>query len=512
MTTREINMVKRIVPLILLVLLAGQLSGCALMPSSDLVELIDSGDNIAVEVIAPSSYKVQDILGQQVDTFEWIQLDKLKTYNEAFRLDFDDIFYTVIISENGEGGKNGCLFVGKDGKRNGNSTLEDGLRNKVFQEKYWSKDETKRALRKIASEAYADIDASENGQYALMASINAYYNLLSDSVNPSAFNPTQSVTREQFASLLYRYNTPVSKDYLADYAGITDPYTQQVGGETAHTAFAKQMDRYSFLKAADGSLDGNNSQGSITRLEAIYMVVQSQFSKELEQVNPKEKVSYSDVKNGGDIALKQGFRIKNKDTKEVEEKKNWETYTLYYMLQNPDKGIQQELYNAIVIADKLGLMGVDEENAIRWDEPISRSESIELLIKVAEAKNKLYGYLSENEFGAMESKVVDNSSSSIPSNVPVPSVEDAASSSSSGSLPEKESVEAIAPTAPKTQPQNSSSSKEQQIIDESKQNSSKPASKGPNGLIIHDGFDGIKYEGETGKTESGGGWNNSIYG
>ena len=73
----------------------------------------------------------------------------------------------------------------------------------------------------------------------------------------------------------------------------------------------------------------------------------------------------------------------------------------------------------------------------------------------------------------------------------------------------QKAVEAMAPTTPKTQPQNSSPSKEQQIIDESKQNSSKPASNGPK---IHTSWDDIKYEGETGETKGGGGWNNAIYG
>ena len=70
-------------------------------------------------------------------------------------------------------------------------------------------------------------------------------------------------------------------------------------------------------------------------------------------------------------------------------------------------------------------------------------------------------------------------------------------------------VSAMAPVT-ESQPQPSSSSKEQQIVDQSRNSSSKPNG----GLIIHDGWGDLKPadKKETGETKAGGGWNNAIYG
>lgn len=398
MSGKFINLKKVIIPIITFVIMASQLSGCAAMPSKDLIHMLDDGQNIAIEVALPTAYEVYTEVGE-VREINWIQLDQLKTFNNGFRQSFDKVFNTNIITQDGVNGKSSCLFVDAAGDRNGNTTIEDAFRNKVFQEKYWSKAEVKDKLTELGSDAYTDVGG--NAQYGLMGAINAYFNLLQDNKNPDAFNPTKSVTREEFNALVYRSTNPVSKDYLVNYAGSEDTYALQMGGETDFTAMSKQMDKYNFLTSANGSMDATNIGGAITRAEAVYTIVTSQFSKELADVREaggKVKCGYTDVKNGGNIALKQGFQYKDKTTKQLVGKDRWQTFTLYRVVQNPDKGLQTELHDAMVVASNLGLLGNGAIES-RWDEPLSKAEAIQLMIDTFEAKNDLYGYQSTAEYG-----------------------------------------------------------------------------------------------------------------
>lgn len=124
-------------------------------------------------------------------------------------------------------------------------------------------------------------------------------------------------------------------------------------------------------------------------------MVNKHFPDQLEKVTGKEK-AFNDTKNAGDIALKVGFKQKDKETKQIIEKDRWQSYTLAFMLQNPDKGMQEELYKSMVVAKDLKL--IDGEDS-RWDEPIGKAEAIQLIMNTHLAKNKLYGYLSEVEYG-----------------------------------------------------------------------------------------------------------------
>ncbi|SMB89959.1 hypothetical protein SAMN00017405_0687 [Desulfonispora thiosulfatigenes DSM 11270] len=125
------------------------------------------------------------------------------------------------------------------------------------------------------------------------------------------------------------------------------------------------------------------------------MVVNKHFLDELSKVNDRDK-AFKDTKNGGDVAFRLGFKYKDKDSKEVIAKDRWQSYTLATMLQNPDKGMQEEIYKTMVVAKKLGLFSGEES---RWDEPISKAEGILLMVSTHLAKNDLHGYLSTAEYG-----------------------------------------------------------------------------------------------------------------
>lgn len=378
---------KIIIPIMTLVIMASQLSGCAIMDSKEMISMIDAGQSITIEVAKPN-YDVV-IKGEQQKDTGWVQLDQLKTFNTGFRQGFDEIFNINIVTENKVNGKSGSLYVDESGDRSGNTTIEDAFRNKTFVTKYWNEPAVKSALAKIALEAYTDIDGSDT--YAIAGALNAYYNLMPDSVNPSSFNATQSMSREQFYTLVFKSTEGVKE------IRIDQDFEKAIGGATEYSKYAQEVDELGFLSVSNKSLDGSSYKGSISRAEAIYMVVNSNFADKLAEVTGKEK-AFSDTKNAGDLAYKAGFKVKNKETKEITGKDRWQSYTLAYMLQNPDKGMQSELYNAMVIAKDLGIVGGTES---RWDEPISKSEAIQLMVNTQLAKNKVYGYLSTAEYGKL---------------------------------------------------------------------------------------------------------------
>lgn len=396
MASKFMSIKRLIIPLVTVVLLASQLSGCAFMTSNELVEMLDGGQSITIEVANPSTYEIVSEVGSRQQSISWVQLDQLDTF-PTFRTTFDKQLNIERRTLNGVNTKIGCIYIDADGDTNGNTTLNDATRNKVFMEKYYDNGDTKTALKKLAATVYTDVNGED--YHSFLATFNAYYNLLPDNINPDAFNATQSVTRERFAAALYRATNPVSQDYLTGFNGAEDEFTLQMGALTDYTAMAKQMDAHSFINFANKSLDHANIGSSITRAEAIYMVVSAEFPEQLASVTGKEKVSYTDVKNAGDLALNLGYKVRNKEAKRVDPKERWEAYTLYSMLQNPDKGVQGDIYKALVVADKYSLLDVTKENQCRWDEPISKAEVIQLLINIGSAQNNIYGYATDKAIG-----------------------------------------------------------------------------------------------------------------
>ena len=95
-------------------LLASQLAGCSSVNSKELVSMINNNESIEIDVATPENTEQ----GTE-KTIEWTQLDQLQTYKDL-RLTFDD---TLNIVSFGQNGKNGVVYVDKDGNWAGNSTL-----------------------------------------------------------------------------------------------------------------------------------------------------------------------------------------------------------------------------------------------------------------------------------------------------------------------------------------------------------------------------------------------------
>ena len=404
---------KRLISMLILSIMVMQLSACKSESAKNLKSKIDSGSEISVAALAPTTYSI-NIVGTETPLQNAeIDTDKLKTHSESgFRIEFEKVFEINRISDKSYGdGLQGCLYTVKhegEDVTNGKACLADAFRNKAFVEEFWEGNSTtvQNKLNELAEKEYSDISKTQSA--ALYASLNAYWNLFPDyqiDEKTIAFNGSAPLTREQFYAFAYRsQNTKpleeVEFDPATDEFAIAvrlAPKTDENGNTvepelaTSYTRYAKEVDRYAWLGTSDKSLNGSTINRYITRAEAVYMLVMQNFP-DLYAQTTDGATAYDDNVNNGDMATKLGF----KDSKTGTELPGWRAYTLAYMVSNPDKGMQSELYRAFAVAKTLGLIN---DVKSRWEEAISRQEAIQLVIDCQLAANRQYGYNTTEKNG-----------------------------------------------------------------------------------------------------------------
>lgn len=346
--------VKRfIIPTLTAVIIASQLMGCAAMTQSELLQAINNGDQIEIEVIEPGF--VEDEQGQET-ALSWTELASLTT-NADLRSGWDDTLGIIRTDE----GKNGVFYVNEAGDNENNNTLKVVMHNRAFVQSLESEDSMK-ALAEASLKNYADIEDNETMKAVYMG-INGYFNLLPDN-EPNYANPDSSLMRNEFMAMVYRADTPV-QEITADENFAT------AVGQSDYNIYAQGVNDNAYLSTENKNLDNLTYNGAISRAEAIYLIVNRYFSEDFNSVDlNSSKSSLTDAKDGGDIATKQKF-IENDKMKD-----RWRAYELQYAIQNPDDGLPTDLYKALVVANQKGLISA----TTRWDEAITRSEAVELLV------------------------------------------------------------------------------------------------------------------------------------
>lgn len=346
--------VKRfIIPTLTAVIIASQLMGCAAMTQSELLQAINNGDQIEIEVIEPDF--VEGEQGQET-ALSWTELASLTT-NADLRSGWDDTLGIIRTDE----GKNGVFYVNEAGDNENNNTLKVVMHNRAFVQSLESEDSMK-ALAEASLKNYADIEDNETMKAVYMG-INGYFNLLPDN-EPNYANPDSSLMRNEFMAMVYRADTPV-QEITADENFAT------AVGQSDYNIYAQGVNDNAYLSTEDKNLDNLTYNGAISRAEAIYLIVNRYFSEDFNSFDlNSSKSSLTDAKDGGDIATKQKF-IENDKMKD-----RWRAYELQYAIQNPDDGLPTDLYKALVVANQKGLIS----STTRWDEAITRSEAVELLV------------------------------------------------------------------------------------------------------------------------------------
>lgn len=354
--------VKRIViPTITMLIIASQLLGCAAASSKEMLDMLNRQEAIVIEVAEPISQEQ----GTEIQ-LDWTELASVTTYRE-FRDTFDD---TLGITAHGETGKNGIVYVDLEGNHTNNSTLYYAFMNQKFRDNAWNNTDATKAIINAAQSIYADV---ESEQASLLAGYNAYFNLLADA-EPNYANMNSTLTRLEAMSLLFKADTPVYD--------IEPNQTFLNAVENDDLAlYAQEVNQHSYLKAENLSLDGNTANGTITRAEYIYMIVQRYFADDYNNTTGKESC-FSDAKNGGDIATKVGIKTKDKETGEVIAPNRWQSYELSYSLQNESNGLTNDLYRALVVAQQKGLITGSE---CRWSDGLTKAEALNFLVRAYEA-------------------------------------------------------------------------------------------------------------------------------
>lgn len=346
--------VKRfIIPTLTAVIIASQLMGCAAMTQSELLQAINNGDQIEIEVIEPGF--VEDEQGQET-ALSWTELASLTT-NADLRSGWDDTLGIIRTDE----GKNGVFYVNEAGDNENNNTLKVVMHNRAFVQSLESEDSLT-ALADASLKNYADIEDNETMKAVYMG-INGYFNLLPDN-EPNYANPDSTLMRNEFMAMVYRADTPV-QEITADENFAT------AVGKSDYNIYAQGVNDNAYLSTENKNLDNLTYNGAISRAEAIYLIVNRYFSEDFNSFDlNSSKSSLTDAKDGGDIAAKQKF-IENDKMKD-----RWRAYELQYAIQNPDDGLPTDLYKALVVANQKGLISA----TTRWDEAITRSEAVELLV------------------------------------------------------------------------------------------------------------------------------------
>lgn len=347
MSGKFMSIKRYIIPTITMVIIASQLLGCAAASQNELLDMLQHGEAIEIEVAVPLNQE-----DGTAETISWEQLALLET-NETLRKEWDNILGITIT----ETGKNGMLYVNAEGNNENNNTLRVALHNRAFST-LLTDDNSRLELSNAAQGQYADLEADETDK-ALYMAINGYFNLLPDAT-PNFSNPDSTLNRLEFMSMVMRAETPV-QDITPSTA-----FSDAVGSNDLNI-YAQEVAEDSYLDLGSKSLNNMTANGTITRGEAVYLLMSRYFSDELASVDIS-KATLKDVKDGGNIAEKMSAEATSKDY--------WKSYELSYVLQFPDQGAPTDLYKALVLAEQKGII----TSETRFDEGITKAESIELLI------------------------------------------------------------------------------------------------------------------------------------
>ena len=378
--------IKRIViPTITLIIMTSQLLGCSSVTSKEMLDMLERQEAIVIEVPEPISQEQ----GTEIPD-SWVELASLDTY-EDFRTSFDDV---LNVSTFGIGGKNGCIYIDLDGNQTNNSTLYNAFMNEKFVENYWNNTDVNKKIIEATKGIYSDV---ESDKAALLAGYNGYFNIIADS-EPGYANLNSTLTRLEAMTAIYKASTPVQK--IEENTDFTDAV-----GENELAIYAQNIAPYSYLDYTNLSLDDTTANGTITRAEFIYMLVQEYYSDEYKDITGKE-TCYTDAKNAGNIAEKVGFITKDKKTGEVTKPDRWQSYELSYSIQNEDKGLTTDLYKALVVAKNHNLITGDE---CRWSDGLTKGEALNLIVTVYQDLADTNGYINNADRGNATGESVSDS-------------------------------------------------------------------------------------------------------
>lgn len=361
MSEKYMKFKRIIIPTITLIIVSSMVFGVVSCSQKESFNMLQQTDQIELEIAVPD-YEVQ---GTEL-ALQWIKLASLETDAEL-RSAWDNILgITGTV-----GNKNGVLYVNRKGNQELNNTLREVSNNKAFLRILKDK-ETMSKLEEAVADSFVDIEADSANVFYM--GLVRYFNLLPGTEEGYA-NPDSTLTRAEAMTLIMRSEQKVNLNFTEK-----KEFTDAVG-KSEYNLYAQMLVDNSYLDIESESLNNTTYNSTMTRAEYVYMLVNRYFSERTPTTDASKAV-FKDVKDGGDIASKNGY------SGSKYEKKN----ELAYMLANPEEGVSTDLYKALAVALELGI--VDEET--RWDEGIQLDEAAEMLFTAYTLENNIKDFDSTN--------------------------------------------------------------------------------------------------------------------
>lgn len=343
---------RKIMIAVLAVVLAMQMTGCK--------------NNIDTEKPVVINVSVSDSDVEPKAELTWTELGKLTTY-EKMRTAVDTTFGNKIV----DGVKYGSFYLDKDEKQCTNNTLSIVLGNQFVAEEF--KNNAVEDVQTALDAIYTDLSDSDYTP----ALFNAYFNLLPDST-PNYFNGGDTLSRAEAMALVTRAVTPVQS------LNVSDDFTSAVEGTDydQYINYAAQQNASSYINTNDKSLTADNFKGAMSRAEFIYLIMNEVYGTENVQSYDTTSSALKDCTNAGDLSAE--LKIAGSD--------RCNGYTLSHSLKNVDKGVQEELYKPLAMAVDKGIITPET----RWNEGITKSEAIEIVVNAFSQYYDENGYLVNN--------------------------------------------------------------------------------------------------------------------
>lgn len=369
---------KILISLMALVVVASQFTGCA--------------DNKVMnneKIVITAENTVYDRKGE-LSEIDWTALQE-KTSNPNTRTIVDNYFSN---HTNEKGIKYGTFYTDKDNNQQGNNTLFTVLGNEYVANTLATLTDLtdtntfNKEIAQYLNKDYADLEESDYTS----AMFNAYFELIPDST-PNYFNGGASLSRAEAMTLVMRAMTPVGTlepdtDFETAVSATETPYQ-------AYAPYASKENSNSYISTADGSLNKDNYGGTMTRAEYIYLALNAVYGT-IPTASTTDTASNTDTSTATSTSASLSDCTSNPniaDTlKLTPASEQHNSACLQYALQHADKGLPDELYQAIATAYSKDII----PSETRWDEAITKTEAIEILIATMQAYYNDNGYPYNN--------------------------------------------------------------------------------------------------------------------
>ena len=122
------------------------------------------------------------------------------------------------------------------------------------------------------------------------------------------------------------------------------------------------------------------------------------FREDVVNINVKD-INLADAKNGGDMLTtgREKLQITDKETKEVITADGWQLGVLAKMQQGNKGFVHTDIYKALGVANNFDIIGSETD----WNGPVTKSDAIDMIVKIHQVLNIKEGYLTTAEYGTM---------------------------------------------------------------------------------------------------------------